>query len=65
MSEKEDLIKIEHALDEALEHILAGEAIEDINRSDEDEEDFDIKFHFHDEKTEDALMQELLNLIPF
>lgn len=64
MSEREDLMRIENGLDEQLRHILAEEAIQDVNRSDEDEEDFDMKVHFHDEKTDDELMKELLNLIP-
>lgn len=60
----EDLMKIEQGLDEELKHILADEAIQAVNDSDEDEEEFDMKVHFHDEKTDDELMKELLNLIP-
>lgn len=63
MSEESDLIKIEHGLDEILDHILAGEAIDAINKLDIDEEDFDLKTHFHDESTDDALVHELLELI--
>lgn len=63
MSEQSDLIKIEHGLDEILDHILAGEAIDAINKLDIDEEDFDLKTHFHDESTDDALVHELLELI--
>lgn len=63
MSKESDLIKIEHGLDEILDHILAGEAIDAINKLDIDEEDFDLKTHFHDESTDDALVHELLELI--
>lgn len=63
MSEEEYLMNIEHCLDETLDHILAGEAIDAINKLDIDEEEFDMKVHFHDEKTDDALAHELLELI--
>lgn len=63
MSEIDDLIDIEHGLDETLTHILAGDAIEEINQLDDDEEDFELKLHFHHEKTDDELTKELLALI--
>lgn len=63
MGDMYDLAEIEHGLGEELKHILAGDAIKNVNKSDYDEEDFELSFHFHGEKTDDELIKELLPLI--
>lgn len=64
MSEiNDDLIEIEHGLCETLDRIIRDEAIVAVDRLNDNEEDFELKFHFHDEKTDEELARELIALI--
>lgn len=60
MSEiNDDLIEIENGLCETVDRIIRDDLIGSINEDTNDEEYFELKFRFPDEKTDDELAREL------